>query len=50
MSDQDTTETTEKVNPNYPEGAKEIAELLTFLPEANREGMVDAIAKNMLQF
>lgn len=37
----------ESVNPNFPEGAKEIAELLTFLPENIRLYMVMNFSKNI---
>lgn len=37
----------EPVNPNFPDGAKEIAELLTFLPEEMRMVMVLTFAKNI---
>lgn len=37
----------ESVNPNFPEGAQEIAELLTFLPEQIRMYMVMNFSKNI---
>ena len=49
MADQEKDVMSEKINPNHPEGAKEVAELLTFLPEEQREMMVNTFAKNMLQ-
>jgi hypothetical protein len=38
----------EKVNPNYPEGLKEIAGLLTFLPEESREAAVRSLVRAVL--
>lgn len=37
----------EPVNPKYPEGEKEVADLLTFLPENIRMYMVMNFAKNI---
>lgn len=37
----------EPVNPNFPEGAKEIAALLTFLPEEMRMYMTLTFSKNI---
>lgn len=38
----------EKVNPDYVEGTREIAEKLTELPEPARQPMVDAMIKFIL--
>ncbi|MDR1182975.1 MAG: hypothetical protein LBL13_13470 [Bacteroidales bacterium] len=38
----------EKINPNFPDGIKEIAELLTFLPEDKREAAVIGFVKGVI--
>ena len=40
----------ERVNTDYPAGIKEIADLLTFLPEESRESAVRAFVRLVLQF
>lgn len=39
----------EPVNPNFPEGEKEIAELMSFLPEEQRMPMLQALVESLLQ-
>ncbi len=49
MSDQSKSVLDEEVNQNYYEAAKEIAELLTFLPEEARESVVDGFVQGILK-
>ena len=48
MSDPNKGVLDEKLNPNYYEALKEIAELLTFVPEENRGKVIDAFVKAIL--
>jgi len=49
MSDQNKSVLDEKVNSNYNEAVKEIAELLTFVPEEDREKIIEGFVKSILQ-
>ena len=48
MSDQNKSVLDEKVNPNYYEAVKEIAELLTFVPAEDREKVIEGFLKAIL--
>ena len=48
MSEPNKSVLDEKLNPNYYEAVKEIAELLTFVPVENREKVIDAFVKAIL--
>lgn len=48
MPEQDKSVLDEKVNPNYYEAVKEIAELLTSVPEEKREKIVERFVYSIL--